>query len=86
MKTSAKDMSVQPLKSLPHACGLNCAKFSPLDGSRLLTSDQHNELRVYQGPLWEDYLTIKHHHKQFQHITPVKVCSKLHLIFEVHNS
>lgn len=74
LKESLKHSDFTPLKSLPHACGLNCAKFSPLDGSRLLTSDQKDEIRIYQGPLWEDYLTINHHHKQFQHITPIKVC------------
>ncbi|CAL8103985.1 unnamed protein product [Orchesella dallaii] len=61
-----------PLHTLEHSVALNCARFSPVDGSRLLTSDQLDEIRIYQGPLWKDYVTIKHHHKQFQHITPVK--------------
>jgi len=81
LKTGARGFL--PLHSLRHSAGLNCAHFSPVDGSRLLTSDQLDEIRIYQGPLWEDYVTIKHHHKQFQHITPVKVLGESSLLLAI---
>ncbi|ODN06330.1 DNA damage-binding protein 2 [Orchesella cincta] len=71
-ESPSKENIPTPLHVLEHSSALNCARFSPVDGSRLLTSDQLDEIRVYQGPLWQDFITINHHHKQFQHITPVK--------------
>ncbi|XP_033097766.1 DNA damage-binding protein 2-like [Anneissia japonica] len=58
--------------NLEHTKPINSAYFSP-DGSRLLTTDQHSELRIYSGPYWpENYQTIVHPHRFFQHITPIK--------------
>jgi len=72
LKESSKTATFKPLHSLDHSSGLNLATFNPVDGSRLLTSDQQDEIRIYQGPLWKDYKVINHHHKQFQHMTPIK--------------
>jgi WD40 repeat protein len=66
-----------PLLSLEHKSGVNVARFNPIDGTKLLTSDQDNEIRVYTLHSSSDSLVenlgqpiiIKHHHKQFQHIT-----------------
>ena len=49
------------------------ACFSP-DGTKLLTTDQHSELRIYAGPLWDRMeQSIAHPHRFFQHLTPIKV-------------
>ena len=49
------------------------AYFSLTDGTRLLTTDQHNEICVYSSPNWHQERTIVHPHRFFQHITPIKV-------------
>jgi len=63
----------KPLASHAHFRGVITAHFNPLDGSKLLTNDQEDEVRVYQGPQWDQVLSFRHHHKQFQHLTPIKV-------------
>ena len=49
------------------------AYFSGTDGCRLLTTDQHNEIRIYRSPSWHLDRTVLHPHRFFQHITPYKV-------------
>lgn len=61
-----------PLANLPHSCPVNSAYFSLTNGNRLLTTDQHDELRVYKSPLFHLERTIRHPHRQFQHLTPIK--------------
>jgi len=38
------------------------AYFSKTDGCKLLTTDQYNQLRVYQAPEWTLSRTIQHPH------------------------
>ncbi|XP_004683620.1 PREDICTED: DNA damage-binding protein 2 isoform X1 [Condylura cristata] len=60
------------LSSLQHTQGVNSAYFSP-DGTRLLTTDQKSEIRVYSASQWDHPLSlIPHPHRQFQHLTPIK--------------
>ncbi|KAM4017059.1 DNA damage-binding protein 2 [Anomaloglossus baeobatrachus] len=61
------------LYTLPHARGVNSACFSPWDGAKLLTTDQHSEIRVYSACDWsQPQRIIPHPHRQFQHLTPIK--------------
>lgn len=50
------------------------AYFNPTDSTKLLTTDQRNEIRVYCSYDWSkpDQI-ILHPHRQFQHLTPIKV-------------
>ncbi|NXH43476.1 DDB2 protein, partial [Dicaeum eximium] len=58
---------------LPHEKPVNAAYFSPTHGAKLLSTDQHNEIRVYSSSDWTkpEHL-IPHPHRQFQHLTPIK--------------
>ncbi|XP_075423596.1 DNA damage-binding protein 2 [Ascaphus truei] len=61
------------LHTLPHGRGVNSAYFSPWDGSKLLTTDQHSEIRVYSASDWsKPQRIIPHPHRQFQHLTAIK--------------
>lgn len=60
------------LAELVHDKAVNSAMFSQLTGDKLLTTDQHSQIRVYQGPCWNLLRTISHPHRQFQHLTPIK--------------
>ncbi|XP_069824513.1 DNA damage-binding protein 2 [Dendropsophus ebraccatus] len=61
------------LYTLPHARGVNSAYFSPWDGAKLLTTDQHSEIRVYSAYDWSTpQRIIPHPHRQFQHLTAIK--------------
>ncbi|XP_075693980.1 DNA damage-binding protein 2 [Rhinoderma darwinii] len=61
------------LYTLPHARGVNSAYFSPWDGAKLLTTDQHSEIRVYSACDWsKPQHIIPHPHRQFQHLTAIK--------------
>ncbi|XP_074853405.1 DNA damage-binding protein 2 isoform X3 [Carettochelys insculpta] len=61
------------LHVLPHDKPVNAAYFSPTDGSKLLTTDQHSEIRVYSSSDWTKVQhLIPHPHRQFQHLTPIK--------------
>jgi len=62
------------LHELPHDKAVNSAYFSPVSGDKLLTTDQHSQLRVYQAPTFNLLRTIDHPHRQFQHLTPIKAC------------
>nr|XP_027221530.1 DNA damage-binding protein 2-like [Penaeus vannamei] len=55
-----------------HERPVNSAHFSRTDGGRLLTTDQHSEMRVYSCPSFTLSRTISHPHRQFQHLTPIK--------------
>ena len=56
----------------PGLCGIFwwMFQFSHVDGTRLLTTDQHSQLRVYRSPHWTLEKIIPHPHRQFQHLTP----------------
>ncbi|XP_042889413.1 DNA damage-binding protein 2-like isoform X1 [Penaeus japonicus] len=60
------------LYSHMHEKPVNSAHFSRTDGGRLLTTDQHSEIRVYSCPSFKLSRTISHPHRQFQHLTPIK--------------
>ncbi|XP_014249313.1 DNA damage-binding protein 2-like [Cimex lectularius] len=60
------------LQVLQHNKAVNSAYFSKTDGNRLLTTDQHNELRVYRGPNFDLETIIYHPHRQFQHLTGIR--------------
>uniref|UniRef100_A0A1A8KC89 DNA damage-binding protein 2 n=2 Tax=Nothobranchius kuhntae TaxID=321403 RepID=A0A1A8KC89_NOTKU len=61
------------LHELPHERGVNSAYFNPLDCSKLLTTDQHDQIRVYSScDFSKPQHVIQHPHRQFQHLTPIK--------------
>ncbi|KAM6960624.1 DNA damage-binding protein 2 [Aplochiton taeniatus] len=61
------------LHEMPHKKPVNSAYFNPLDGSKLLTTDQFDQIRVYSSPDWSNPQHVIHHpHRQFQHLTPIK--------------
>ncbi|XP_029378225.1 DNA damage-binding protein 2 isoform X1 [Echeneis naucrates] len=61
------------LHDLPHEKAVNSAYFNPLDCTKLLTTDQYDQLRIYSSPDWsKPQHIIQHPHRQFQHLTPIK--------------
>ncbi|XP_035011994.1 DNA damage-binding protein 2 isoform X2 [Hippoglossus stenolepis] len=61
------------LHNLPHEKAVNSAVFNPFDCSKLLTTDQYDEIRVYSSSDWSTpQHIIQHPHRQFQHLTPIK--------------
>jgi len=60
------------LAELVHDKAVNSAVFSPVAGDKLLTTDQHSQIRIYQAPSWRLLKVIQHPHRQFQHLTPIK--------------
>ncbi|MFT7806921.1 DNA damage-binding protein 2 isoform X1 [Arapaima gigas] len=61
------------LHEMPHDKAVNSAYFSPTDGSKLLTTDQYDQIRVYSSCDWsKPQKVITHPHRQFQHLTPIK--------------
>ncbi|XP_014849294.1 PREDICTED: DNA damage-binding protein 2 isoform X2 [Poecilia mexicana] len=61
------------LYEMPHERAVNSAYFNPLDASKLLTTDQHDQIRVYSSSDWsKPHHIIQHPHRQFQHLTPIK--------------
>ncbi|XP_007556916.1 DNA damage-binding protein 2 isoform X1 [Poecilia formosa] len=61
------------LYEMPHERAVNSAYFNPLDASKLLTTDQHDQIRVYSSSDWsKPQHIIQHPHRQFQHLTPIK--------------
>ncbi|XP_051823199.1 DNA damage-binding protein 2 [Antechinus flavipes] len=57
---------------MPHERAVSAAYFSP-DGTKLLTTDQHSEIRVYSASHWAcPQHLIAHPHRHFQHLTPIK--------------
>ncbi|XP_054719664.1 DNA damage-binding protein 2-like isoform X2 [Uloborus diversus] len=63
----------QPTEIFPHLKGVNSAYFSPSNGCSLLTTDQHSELRVYSCENWKKFMVIPHPHRQFRHLTHIKL-------------
>lgn len=58
------------------------AYFNPLDCTKLLTTDQYDQIRVYSSSDWsKPQHIIQHPHRQFQHLTPIKVCFFLNIMF-----
>lgn len=61
------------LHSLPHEKAVNAAHFNPLDCTKLLTTDQYDQIRIYASSDWsKPQQVIQHPHRQFQHLTPIK--------------
>ncbi|KAM7414674.1 hypothetical protein PAMA_019474 [Pampus argenteus] len=61
------------LHVMPHDKAVNSAYFNPLDCSKLLTTDQYDQIRVYSSSDWsKPQQIIQHPHRQFQHLTPIK--------------
>ncbi|KAG7467949.1 hypothetical protein MATL_G00137650 [Megalops atlanticus] len=61
------------LHEMPHDKAVNSAYFNPTDGSKLLTTDQYDQIRVYSSSDWSrPQEVISHPHRQFQHLTPIK--------------
>ncbi|XP_061630546.1 DNA damage-binding protein 2 [Phyllopteryx taeniolatus] len=61
------------LYDMPHEKAVNSAYFHPLDSSKLLTTDQYDQIRVYSSSDWsKPQHIIRHPHRQFQHITSIK--------------
>ncbi|XP_056138020.1 DNA damage-binding protein 2 [Lampris incognitus] len=61
------------LHEMPHDKAVNSAYFSPSDCSKLLTTDQYDEIRVYSSADWsKPQQIIQHPHRQFQHLSPIK--------------
>ncbi|XP_075875411.1 DNA damage-binding protein 2 [Nelusetta ayraudi] len=61
------------LHELPHEKAVNSAYFNPVDCSKLLTTDQYDQIRVYSSSDWsKPQHIIQHPHRQFQHLTPIK--------------
>lgn len=61
------------LHSLPHEKAVNSAYFNPLDSTKLLTTDQYDQIRIYASSDWtKPQHVIQHPHRQFQHLTPIK--------------
>ncbi|XP_070687348.1 DNA damage-binding protein 2 [Pempheris klunzingeri] len=61
------------LHDMPHERAVNSAYFNPFDCSKLLTTDQYDQIRVYSSSDWsKPQHIIQHPHRQFQHLTPIK--------------
>ncbi|XP_032380577.1 DNA damage-binding protein 2 isoform X1 [Etheostoma spectabile] len=61
------------LIEMPHESAVNSAYFNPLDCSKLLTTDQCDQIRVYSSSDWsKPQHIIQHPHRHFQHLTSIK--------------
>nr|XP_046207537.1 DNA damage-binding protein 2 [Oncorhynchus gorbuscha] len=61
------------LHEMVHDKAVNSAYFNPVDCSKLLTTDQYDQIRVYSSSDWSTpQQIIQHPHRQFQHLTPIK--------------
>ncbi|XP_017547458.1 DNA damage-binding protein 2 isoform X2 [Pygocentrus nattereri] len=61
------------LHEMVHKKPVNSAYFNPTDSTKLLTTDQMNEIRIYSSCDWsKPAQVIVHPHRQFQHLTPIK--------------
>eukprot|EP00731_Ephydatia_muelleri_P028302 Em0019g1175a len=71
-----------PLATMVHDAPINSAHFDPLHGSRILTTAQNSELRVYDSYNgWEvPTVVMRHPHRHFQHMTHIK--ASWHPIYE----
>ena len=63
----------KPISTLVHGAPINSSIFDPHFGSRLLTTAQNSELRVYDACTnWEvPTAVIAHPHRHFQHMTDI---------------
>lgn len=67
-------MYILPYSSYLLLVLLFIAYFDPIYGSRLLTTTQNSKLCVFDAHNWETpSLTMTHPHRNFQHITHIKV-------------
>ncbi len=68
-----RDALVKPLSILEHTSPVSSSHFDPLSGTRLLTTSQKGELRVFDSfNLWtKPTKIIEHAHKNFQHLTDI---------------
>ena len=62
-----------PISTQMHGAPVNSASFDPQYGSRLLTTAQNSELRVYDASNnWEEpTTTMTHPHRHYQHMTDI---------------
>ncbi|CAN9499364.1 unnamed protein product [Ophioblennius macclurei] len=61
------------LHEMPHEKAVNSACFNPVDCTKLLTTDQYDQIRVYSSSDWsKPQHIIQHPHRQFQHLTPIR--------------
>ncbi|XP_065139310.1 DNA damage-binding protein 2 isoform X2 [Paramisgurnus dabryanus] len=61
------------LTKMPHEKPVNSAYFNPTDSTKLLTTDQMNQIRIYCSYDWSKPVQIiTHPHRQFQHLTSIK--------------
>ena len=62
----------KPLSVLDHDAPVNSALFDPHFGTRLLTTAQNSELRLYDAcDNWESATTTHHPHRHYQHMTDI---------------
>ncbi len=61
-----------PVEVMEHEGVVTSARFDPIFGSRLLTTAQNSELRVYDpNNFSEPAVVVKHPHRHFQHMTDI---------------
>lgn len=74
MLRSHSDGKPQPLSTAEHMGLVSSAYFDPICGTRLLTTSQNGEIRVYEShDLWQQPVKIiSHDHRNFQHMTDIK--------------
>lgn len=63
-----------PLSTAEHTGLVSSAYFDPIYGTRLLTTSQNGEIRVYDSHnLWQEPTkVVSHPHRNFQHMTDIK--------------
>ena len=70
-----------PLASMKHGAPVSSAYFDPIFGSRILTTAQNSELRVYEAHRWDEpSAALSHPHRSFQHMTRIR--ATWHPVFE----
>ena len=65
--------SVKPITIQKHDAPISSSHFDPLTGTRLLTTSQNGQLRVYDShDQWsKPTITTEHAHRHFQHLTDI---------------
>ena len=65
--------SIKPITVQKHDAPISSSHFDPLTGTRLLTTSQNGQLRVYDSHnQWSDpTVTVEHAHRHFQHLTDI---------------
>lgn len=66
--------SPKPITVMKHGGPVTSCYFDPIHGSRLLTTAQNEEIRVYDSHNgWEEpTVTVNHPHRHFQHMTDIR--------------